>query len=51
MKDVRADVDGVTLIIHSATASEITYTVEGGGFRNIQFLHQGHLANMRYPVN
>lgn len=51
VKDVRADVDGVTLIIHSATASEITYTVEGGGFRNIQFLHQGHLANMRYPVN
>ncbi len=51
VKDVRADVDGVTLIIHSATASEITYTVESGGFRNIQFLHQGHLANMRYPVN
>lgn len=51
VQDMKADVDGVTLIVHSANASEITYTVEGGGFRNIQFLHQGHLANIRYPVN
>lgn len=50
-QDVRANVDGVAMIVHSATASEITYTVESGGFRNIQFLHQGHLANIRYPVN
>ncbi|MEX0838839.1 MAG: hypothetical protein WD034_04840 [Parvibaculum sp.] len=50
-QDVRANVDGVVMIIHSATASEITYTVESGGFQNIQFLHQGHLANMRYPIN
>lgn len=50
-QDVRVNVDGVTMIIHSATASEITYSVESGGFQNIQFLHQGHLANMRYPVN
>jgi hypothetical protein len=50
-QDVRANVDGVIMMIHSATDSEITYTVEGGGFQNIQFLHQGQLANIRYPVN
>lgn len=50
-QDVRANIDGVIMIIHSATASEITYTVESGGFQNIQFLHQGQLANIRYPVN
>lgn len=50
-QDVRVNVDGVVMIIHSATASEITYTVESGGFQNIQFLHQGHLANIRYPIN
>ncbi|MBX3447077.1 MAG: hypothetical protein KF765_09995 [Parvibaculaceae bacterium] len=50
-QDQRVNVDGVIMIIHSVSASEITYTVESGGFQNIQFLHQGHLANIRYPVN
>lgn len=49
--DKAINIDGVMLTIHKATDTEITYTVTGGSFQNIQILHPLHHFVVRRSKN